>query len=151
MHAELLLHELNVLTNYLHDTQEGKEEEKFIWFTDKVQYPAVSSVMYFRQYGTFHSEKINIIWTTSISLTRWPFQWQYPLCNSIILSLFLLKLKNSPAHLTEGFMIALSLPLLMNGLPLLLMLILISPRSLPGRYAKDRLRSCKLKWVPLLG
>jgi hypothetical protein len=30
MHAELLLHELNVLTNYLHDTQEGKEEEKFI-------------------------------------------------------------------------------------------------------------------------
>lgn len=61
MHAELLLHELNDLTNYFHDTQEGKEKEKFNSFTDKAQYPGVSSVMYFPQYGTFHSEKINII------------------------------------------------------------------------------------------
>jgi len=37
MHAEFLLHELNDVTNYFHDTQEGKEEEKFIWFTDKAQ------------------------------------------------------------------------------------------------------------------
>jgi len=98
---------------------------------------------------SYHSiSKIKIVLTTSISFTRWPFKWQYPVCNSIItVSLFLLKLSNLPDLLPEGYIKkVLYLPLLVNGQPMLMLILVqsqISPLACMPRTGSDPVRACQ--------